>query len=163
MAKLFVKIEKMLEKEPDFLLINTSLADKFDIIPGQLVEISPYNVGLKVYTSDNYPEDSVGISSKISKEYGIHKGNEISIKEMTNEKIIHLLHKKMRGEVLREEEIDSIFEAIDKNLIHPTQTAVLMSLFQVQGLTSEETVSIAKAIIKNSRALNPKKKPVVDN
>ncbi|MHA1258941.1 MAG: thymidine phosphorylase [Candidatus Heimdallarchaeaceae archaeon] len=162
MAKLSVKIEEMLEKEPDFVLINSSLAEKYEILPGQLIEISPYNIGLKVYTSDNYPENFVGISNKIAKEFGIHRGDKIDIKEITNENIIHLLHKKMRGEILKEEEINSIFEAIDKNLIHPTQIAVLMVLFQVQGLSLEETTSIAKAIINNSRTLNPKKKPVVD-
>ena len=162
MVKLIVKIEKILDSEPDYMLINSELAQKYEIMPGQLIEISPFNVGLKVYTSDNYPANHVGISSKISKEYSILKGTEIDVKEITNENIIHLLHKKMRGEVLKEEDIDSIFEAIDKNLMHPTQIAVLMSLFQVQGLTLEETTSIAKAIINNSQKLNPKKKPVVD-
>ena len=162
MVKLITKIEKILDNEPEYMLINSELAQKYEILPGQLVEISPFNVGLKVYTSDNYPGNHVGISSKISKEFGIHKGAEIEVKEITNENIIHLLHKKMKGEALKEGEIDSIFESIDKNLMHPTQIAVLMSLFQVQGLSLEETTSIAKAIITNSQKLNPKKKPVVD-
>ncbi len=162
MVSLTVKIEKLLDSEPEYLLINSSLAKKYEIMPGQLVEISPFNIGLKVSTSDNYPENQVGISSKISKEYGIHRGDDIVIKEFTNENIILLIHKKMRGDTLKEEEINLIFEAIDKNLMHPTQVAVLMSLFQVQGLTIEETTSIAKAIIANSQILEPKKKPVVD-
>ena len=162
MVSLTVKIEKLLDSEPDYLLINSNLAKKYEIMPGQLVEISPFNIGLKVSTSDNYPENLVGISTKISKEYGIHRSDEIVIKEFTNENIILLIHKKMKGDTLKEDEINSIFEAIDKNLLHPTQIAVLMSLFQVQGLTLEETTSIAKAIIANSQVLEPKKKPVVD-
>ncbi len=162
MVKLTIKIEKTLDSEPEYVLINSSLAQKYDIMPGQLIELTPFNIGLKAYTSDNIPESHVGISSKISEEYGIQKGAEVDIKEITNENIIHLLHKKMRGELLKEDEISSIFEAIDKNLVHPTQVAVLMSLFQVQGLSLEETTSIAKAIITNSQILHPKKKPVVD-
>ncbi len=162
MVKLLIKIEKTLDSEPKYVLINSNLAHKYEIMPGQLIELTPFNIGLKVYTSDNIPENYVGISSKVSKEYGIHKGDEIVIKEITNENIIHIIHKKMRGETLKEDEINSIFESIDKNLVHPTQVAVLMALFQVQGLTLEETTSIAKAIINNSQILHPKKKPVVD-
>ncbi len=162
MVKLIVKIEKILDSEPEYMFINNDLAQKFDILPGQLIEISPFNFGLKVYTNDKYPENTVGISSTIAKEHGIHKGDEIILKDLTNEHIIHLIHKKMRGEQLKEDEINSIFGAIDKNLMHPTQIAVLMSLFQVQGLNLEETTSIARAIINHSAIINPKKKPVVD-
>ena len=97
--------------------------------------MSPFNFGLKVYTHDKYPENTIGISSIIAKEYGINKGDEIVLKDLTSEHIIHLIHKKMRGEVLKPAEINSLFESIDKNLMHPTQIAVLMSIFQVQGLT----------------------------
>lgn len=162
MVNLTIKIEKILDTEPEFVLINSELAKKYDIMPGQLIELAPYKIGVKVYTSDNYSETHIGISGKISSEFGIHKGDEVSIKEISNEKIIHLLHKKMRGESLKDEEIVSIFDSIDKNLMHPTQIAVLMSLFQVQGLSLEETTSIAKAIIATSQILHPKKKPVVD-
>ncbi|MCG3256549.1 MAG: thymidine phosphorylase [Candidatus Heimdallarchaeota archaeon] len=160
--KLIVRIDNILDSEPEYMLINSALAHKYDILPGQLIEISPFNIGLKVYTSDKYPENTVGISGKLAKEHGIQKGNEIVLKELTSENLIHLIHKKMKGDVLQEEEIDAIFESIDKNLMHPTQIAVLMSLFQVQGLTLEETTSVAKAIINNSQILNIKKKPVVD-
>ncbi|MCG3222101.1 MAG: hypothetical protein H7641_12055, partial [Candidatus Heimdallarchaeota archaeon] len=53
MVKLIIKIEKILDTDPDYVLFNSELAHKYDIMPGQLVEISPFNVGLKVYTSDN--------------------------------------------------------------------------------------------------------------
>ena len=162
MVQLTVKIEKTLDSEPNYVIINSDLAKKYDIMPGQLIELAPYDIGMKVYTSENYSDQHIGISSKTSIEFGIHKGAEISIKEISNEKIIHLLHKKMKGEVLKEEEIISIFDSIDKNLMHPTQIAVLMSLFQVQGLSLEETTSVAKAIISTSQILHPKKKPVVD-
>ena len=105
MVQLIVKIEKILDSEPDYVLINSDLAKKYDIMPGQLIELAPYDIGLKVYTSDNYSKLHLGISSKVSQEYGIHKGNEISIKEISNENIIHLLHKKMRGESLKNDEI----------------------------------------------------------
>ncbi|TFG10177.1 thymidine phosphorylase [Candidatus Heimdallarchaeota archaeon] len=162
MIRLIVKIEKQLDTEPEYMYINNDLAQKFDILPGQLVELTPFNFGLKIYTNDKYPENTIGISSITAKEYGIRKGDEIVLKEIASEHIIHLIHKKMRGEQLKEEEINAIFLSIDKNLMHPTQIAVLMSLFQVQGLTSAETTSIAKAIISNSTIINPKKKPVVD-
>ena len=162
MIRLIIKIEKQLDAEPEYMFINNDLAQKFDILPGQLVELSPFNFGLKVYTNDKYPENTIGISSVTAKEHGIRKGDEVVLKEIASEHIIHLIHKKMRGEQLKEEEIDSIFQAIDKNLMQPTQIAVLMALFQVQGLTSDETTSIAKAIIKNSAMIKPKKKPVVD-
>ena len=162
MIKLIVKIEKSLDTEPEYMLINSELAHKFDILPGELIEISPFNVGLRVYTSDKFPENSVGISRKLAKEYVISNGDEIVLKELTSESLIRLIHKKMRGEVLKEEEINAIFESIDKNLMHPTQIAVLMSLFQVQGLSLEETTSVAKSIIYNSIKLELKKKPVVD-
>ncbi|MHA1686947.1 MAG: thymidine phosphorylase [Candidatus Heimdallarchaeaceae archaeon] len=162
MVKLSIKIEKFLTHEPEYVMINSSLARRYDLLPGDLVELSPYNIGLKVFTSDSYPENVVGIPPIVAEEYGIHKDETVEIKEIVNENIIHLLHKKMRSEPLKEEEIDSIFEAIDKNLIHPTQIAVLMSLFEVQGLSIDETTSVAKAILKYSRHLNPKKKPVVD-
>lgn len=161
-VKLSIKIEKFLAHDPEYVMINSSLARKYDLLPGDIVELSPYNIGLKVFTSDSYPENVVGIPPSVAEEYGIHKDETVEIKEIVNENIIHLLHKKMRSEPLKEEEIDSIFEAIDKNLIHPTQIAVLMSLFEVQGLSIDETTSVAKAILKYSRHLNPKKKPVVD-
>ena len=107
MIKLVIRIESILDSEPEYMLINSDLAHKYDILPGQLIEISPFNVGLKVYTSDNYPENTVGISGKLAKEHGIQKGNEIVLKELTNEHLIHLIHKKMRGEVLKEEEIEA--------------------------------------------------------
>lgn len=68
----------------------------------------------------------------------------------------------MKGTHLNENEINMLFSAIDKNLIHPSQIAVLMSLFEVVGLSMDETTSVAKAIINNSRRLIHKKKPVVD-
>ncbi len=162
MVKLIVKIEKILDKEPDYVLINTKLAEKSALLPGQLIELYPKDIGLKVYSRDNYSESHIGISQKIANEYSIQKGDEVEIKEITNEQIIALLHKKMRGDPLKEEEIDYIFSAIDKNLIHDTQIAVLMSLFQVQGLSLDETTHVAKAIVNNSDILHPKKGPVVD-
>ncbi|MCK4973563.1 MAG: hypothetical protein KAS52_09585, partial [Candidatus Heimdallarchaeota archaeon] len=95
MVQLTVKFEKTLDSKPDYVIINSDLAKKYDIMPGQLIELAPYNIGMKVYTSENYSEQHIGISSKTSIEFGIHKGVEISIKEISNEKIIHLLHKKM--------------------------------------------------------------------
>lgn len=157
-----IKIERSLSQEPEYLLINSSLARKYDLRPGDLVELTPYNFGLKVFTSDTYPMDAVGIPPSVAEEYGIRKDDSVEIKEIVNENIIHLLHKKMRNEPLKEEEIDEIFSAIDKNLMHPSQIAVLMSLFEVQGLSIDETTSVARAILKHSRHLNPKKKPVVD-
>ena len=45
MIKLTVRIDDMLDSEPEYMLINSELAHKYDILPGQLIEISPYNIG----------------------------------------------------------------------------------------------------------------------
>ncbi len=162
MANLIIKIEDGLEKEPYYMLINSLLAEQYSLHPGQLVQLIPFNIGLKVYPSDKYPKNKVGISKKAASEYDIRNGDEVSIREIINEDIIAILHKKMLGAPLKEEEIDLLFSAIDKNLMHASQIAVLMSLFQVVGLSIDETTSLAKAILANSRRLTLKKKPVVD-
>ena len=38
MVKLIIKIEKTLDSEPEYVLINSNLAQKYDIMPGQLIE-----------------------------------------------------------------------------------------------------------------------------
>jgi hypothetical protein len=37
MVQLTVKIEKILDSEPNYVLINSDLAKKYDIMPGQLI------------------------------------------------------------------------------------------------------------------------------
>ncbi|MHA1399410.1 MAG: thymidine phosphorylase [Candidatus Heimdallarchaeaceae archaeon] len=162
MEKLIIKIEPSMDKEPYYMLINAKLAEKYSLHPGQLVELTPFNIGLRIRPSELYSETSVGISKKASKEFSIRNGDEVSIREIINENIVLTIHKKMQGTPLKEEEIDMLFSAIDKNLIHSSQVAVLMSLFQVVGLSIDETTSVAKAILNYSRRLVLKKKPVVD-
>ncbi|UJG44816.1 MAG: thymidine phosphorylase [Candidatus Heimdallarchaeum endolithica] len=159
---MIIKIEPSLDNEPYFALINSEFASKYSLHPGQLVEITPYNVGMKLRPSETYPPNTLGISQKASKEFSIRGGDEVEIREIINENIIHIIHKKMKGTHLNENEINMLFSAIDKNLIHPSQIAVLMSLFEVVGLSMDETTSVAKAIINNSRRLIHKNKPVVD-
>ncbi|MHA1316475.1 MAG: hypothetical protein ACTSQ6_03025 [Candidatus Heimdallarchaeaceae archaeon] len=156
---MIIKIEPSLDNEPYFALINSEFASKYSLHPGQLVEITPYNVGMRIRPSETYPPNTLGISQKASKEFSIRGGEEVEIREIINENIIHVIHKKMKGTHLNENEINMLFSAIDKNLIHPSQIAVLMSLFEVVGLSMDETTSVAKAIINNSRRLIHKKKP----
>ncbi len=162
MEKLKIKLEPSLNKKSNYALINADYAHKYNLLPGELIELTPYNIGLKVFTSDSYPEEHIGISKNTIDESGMKVGEKVSIKQIINEDIIHLLHKKMRSESLKEEELNLIFSAIDKNLMHPPQIAVLMSLFQVVGMSHSETTSMAKAILNTSRTLTIKRSPVVD-
>lgn len=53
---MIIKIEPSLDNEPYFALINSEFASKYSLHPGQLVEITPYNVGMKIRPSETYPQ-----------------------------------------------------------------------------------------------------------
>ncbi len=162
MNTLIAKIVDSAEDNSKYAVVNKNIAKNYNLLLGQLVELYPFNIGLMVVSSEVFPMDYIGIPQKVAVENGIKEGDIITVKQIVNETIIQYLHKKMKGEHLKEEEFNYLFSAIDKNLMHSTQIASLMTLFQVVGLTLDETTSIAKSIVSNSRLLELKRKPIVD-
>ncbi len=147
---------------PNYLITNPNTLKKLEVEEGTLLKMVGKNQGFRLMSSSSVVEGFAQISPTIAEELGIANGQTIELEEMGLETYTKIVRKKMANKPLSDKEIKSFMAAIDYGYVADPHIATFGTAVEINGMSTEETTSVAEAILQYSNKLKLKKEPIVD-
>lgn len=150
----------------EVVILHKEDADRMNLSTMDRVEISrdggKREVAIVDLTEKHLEEGTIGVFARLTEQMGLKKGQEIYLNPIGSPESIKYIKNKMENEELTNEQIQSIInDVIDDRLSDIEMTAFITSLYTL-GMTEQETVSFAEAIIDSGEKLNLKRRKIMD-
>jgi putative thymidine phosphorylase len=104
----------------------------------------------------------VGLMKEVLGKVDARNGSVVDIGLEKKPSSIYLIRKKLSGERLSEEDINTIIQEIVDNKLTSVETAYFVAGCYTQGLNVKETVALTRAMIKTGKVMRIDHEPVVD-
>ncbi|VVC04704.1 AMP phosphorylase [Candidatus Burarchaeum australiense] len=104
----------------------------------------------------------IGLFAETSSELKLQDGDLVEIRQVGVPSSISIIHRKMDGIAMSNEEVDTVISEMMQNRLSDVELASWVAGMYIRGLDTEETVALTKAIVKSGDTLDLGKKPVVD-
>lgn len=141
--KLNVHVDERVE-----LIVDKRGKNKFHAV----VDIFPRLVG----------KNEIGVSNEISKKFKIRDGSKIDVNTSEASRASYLINKKLSGEELSKEELDTLVSDIVQNNLTEAEIAFFAAAEKAQGMSLKEIVHLVEAMVDNGKQINFRKKIVAD-
>ena len=150
------------------VILNDKTAKKMNVFVGDRVAISNKSSdGKKVYAVlDIFPKlvgkGTIGLSQEMSKILKLK--NKLVVEVTTSElsDASFIIKKKVNGETLTKKELEYLISEIVHNNLTEAEIAFFVEAEKLNGMTSEETINLTKAMVKSGAKLKFKGKYVAD-
>ncbi|OIO27957.1 AMP phosphorylase [Candidatus Micrarchaeota archaeon CG_4_10_14_0_2_um_filter_60_11] len=102
----------------------------------------------------------VGVFSEVAQMLSLKQGQKVLLESAERPASLDAVRKKLDGGILDDKEIASIINDLMAEKLSATELAVFISAVYTRGMTTDETVSLTKAIYASGGSLKPKAKVV---
>jgi len=116
-----------------------------------------------VNIATNFPPSFVGLYEEISEKLGTKAGDEVEVQPADTPQSLGHVQAKVRGERLRENEIQMIVKDAVERHLSDIELASFITALYVHGLNMDETEALSRAMVRTGRTLNLKNQgPILD-
>ena len=115
-----------------------------------------------VNIASSFPHGSVGIYEEISDRLDICAGESIEVQPAEKPESLGYVQQKIRGERLREKEIDLIVNDVVERHLSDVELASFVTALYVHGISMDEIEALSKAMVKAGHTLTLNKGMVLD-
>ncbi len=147
---------------PNYLITNPITLDEIEMNEGTLVKLKSKNQGFRLMSSSSIPKGKAVISPTIANDLGIKEGDTVEVEEIGLEHFSKIVRKKMAKKALEPYEIKEFMAAIDYGYVADPHIATFGTAVEINGMSIEETTTVAEAILEHSNKLKLKREPIVD-
>lgn len=147
------------------IFIHEDDAVDLGIDVGDRVEISfsGENLIVVVKTTTSLVErGSIGTFSKVTDFLSLKEEDKVSLSPTSTPDSVKYIRKKIRGEVLSESEIYTIIEDIVNGELTDQEMTAFLVAEEMEGMSSEERVSMTKSMVNTGEVIEFEKKPILD-
>ncbi|MDD2444724.1 MAG: thymidine phosphorylase [Candidatus Nanoarchaeia archaeon] len=146
------------------VILNNKTAKKINVFQGDRVCIQNSK---KFYSIvDIFPklvnEKEIGLSTELTKLLDIKQGSLVDISPAPMSSASVLIKKKINGKTLTEKEYSTIIEEIVTNNLTEAEIAYFIAAQKMQKMTTNESISLTKAMVKQGEKLKFDSKYVAD-
>jgi len=113
-------------------------------------------------TTTMVKKGEIGIYTDVKKHLLAKGGQKLDVKAVAQPESVEFIKKKMRGQILNEEEINAIVKDMGDNKISEIEAAAFTSAIFIHGYSLSEIIAMTKALKNDGSELRISKKPVVD-
>ncbi len=103
----------------------------------------------------------IGVFAEVAAQLNLRKGQAVKVEATHRPQSLDYIRKKLDGEILKENEINSIITDLMAERLSTAELSAFISGVYTRGMTAEETVALTKAIYASGGSLKLKSKPVV--
>jgi AMP phosphorylase len=141
------------------IVLNEIDAREFGITTGDRVELlnkknKKSTVAIVDTTKSAVKENHIGIFDDVAKKLGLKGKEQISVAPTGRLISVDYIRKKLKGEKLKEEEINEIVKDISQDRLSDVEAIAFTSAVYINGFDLNETVYMTKALIKNGRRID---------
>lgn len=147
---------------PNYLITNPQTLEDMEMEEGTLVKLKSKNQGFRLMSSSSIEKGKAVISPTIAQDLQIEAGQLVEFEEIGLEQFSKIVRKKMGKKALADHEIKNFMAAIDYGYVADPHIATFGTAVEINGMTIEETTTVAEAILEHSNKLQLKKEPIVD-
>lgn len=142
-------------------------AKELGVWANERVRISNKRNGLEItsvidLTNSFVSENEVGLFFDCKKALDVNEGEELVVQAAEKPKSVFSIKRKMNREKLSQEEFLQIVHDIEQNNLSEIEASAFVSAVYINGLDTDETVFLTKALVEHGRKLRIDKSPVVD-
>ncbi len=146
------------------VILNSETAEKLDVHVDERVALSNSK---KIYAVVDIFEKiikngEIGLSNEILKILKVKSGSIIEVDNAPLPKATLLIRKKLNGERLTKEEINSIVSDIVHNNLTEAEVAYFTAAEKAFGMSAQEIINLTKAMVENGNKLKFNQKLVAD-
>lgn len=120
------------------------------------------NVVAIVNVASDFPLNYIGLYEEIQKKLCVGDGESIDVQSAEAPESLRYVQAKIRGERLRENEIDTIIRDVVERHLSDVELAALVVALSIHGVSMDEIEALSKAMVKTGSTLDLKKKPILD-
>jgi len=110
----------------------------------------------------NFPRDYVGLYEENSRRLGVKSEDPVEVKPAETPEAIRYVQAKIRGERLRENEINIIVKDAVERHLSDVELASFVTALHIHGLRMDEIEALSKAMVKTGCTLKLDRKPILD-
>ena len=112
--------------------------------------------------ASDFPADHVGLYEEISKKIQIADGENVEVEPSEPPEALRHIQAKIRGERLRQNEIEVIVRDVVERHLSDIELASLVTALFINGLSMDEIEALSRAMVKTGKTLNLDKGQILD-
>ncbi|MEM2948205.1 MAG: AMP phosphorylase [Candidatus Anstonellales archaeon] len=147
------------------IVLNDREAMQNEIYPGQRIGLrirGEDHTAIVDLSSEMVKAGEIGVFKDVAKELDLHDGDIIEIQHIPTPVSLESIRKKLDGNELSAEEIESVISDLMANKLDEPELAMWIASTYVRGMTDRETVALTNAIAASGEMLQLGKSPIVD-
>ena len=147
------------------IVLNDSEAMQNEIYPGSRVGLrikGEDHTAIVDLSSEMVKAGGVGVFKDVAKELGVSDGDIVEIQHIPTPVSLESIKKKLDGNELSKDEIESIISDLMANRLAEPELAAWITSTYIRGMSDKETVALTDAIAASGEMLQIGKSPIVD-
>lgn len=137
-------------------LLGVHSSDRVRITYGKKQVVAIVNI------ASNFPHNQIGIYEEISKALGIKPGESVEVQHAPIPEGLSYVRAKIRGERLRENEIEAIVKDVVERHLSDIELAAFVTALHIRGLSMDEIETLSRAMVETGKTLDLDKGPILD-
>ncbi len=136
--------------------LGVQSSDRIRITHGTQQAIAIANVAA------NFPQNRIGLYDEISTSLNIKEDEKIDIQLAQLPESLQHVRAKVRGERLREADIQLIVKDVVERHLSEAEIAAFLTALNIHGMSMSENEAMSRAMVETGKTLNFNKKPILD-
>ncbi|MGB9719123.1 MAG: thymidine phosphorylase [Candidatus Anstonellales archaeon] len=147
------------------IVLNDREAMQNEIYPGNRVGLrirGEDHTAIVDLSSEMVKVGEIGVFKDVATELGLSDGDIVEIQHLPTPVSLESIKKKLDGNELSREEIESIIDDLMANKLAEPELATWIASTYIRGMSDKETVALTDAIVASGETLQLGKSPIVD-
>ena len=113
-------------------------------------------------TADYFPVNRIGLYRETAAALGVKEADTVQVQLAPMPESLYNIRAKLRGERLREKDIDAIVQDVVERHLSTVEIAAFLTALSIHGLSTGETVALSNAMIKTGKTIDFGPGPILD-
>lgn len=113
-------------------------------------------------TADYFPSNRIGLYRETATALGAKEADTVQVQLAPMPESLYNIRAKLRGERLREKDIDAIVQDVVERHLSTVEIAAFLTALSIHGLSTGETEALSRAMIKTGKSIDFGPGPILD-
>lgn len=113
-------------------------------------------------TADYFPSNRIGLYRETAAALGVKEADTVQVQLAPMPESLYNIRAKLRGERLREKDIDAIVKDVVERHLSTVEIAAFLTALSIHGLGTGETEALSNAMIKTGKSIDFGAGPILD-
>lgn len=164
--KVFAKLLPVTADKP-IAVIHSETARELGVMPLDRIMITDpktkkSSIAIIDITDSLVSEKEIGLFKDVQKAIKTKDASELCVTAVERPKSVDFIKNKILGQPLKTSEIKEIVKDLDQNRLSDVEAGAFMSAVYIHGYNMQETLAMARALLKNGKRVTFDVKPIVD-